>query len=291
MQFVKISKALVGTAVLALASTAVFADEWDKRTTLTVNETVEIPGATLEPGKYIVTLVDSQSNRHIVRFLNEEEDEVLATIMALPNERLERTGETEFEFYETPAGQPPALKAWFYPGDVIGQEFAYPEDRATELSEITNQEVAQISEEDAAALAQAEQEETAVAQAPRTQTDTSAAERQAAQQTQENEAAAQREREAAAQRESAAAAQRERDMQAQRDRELEAQRNRERQAAQTAAQDQQQQAADPSLTAQQTQQSESTTGELPETAGLGVLLALIGLGSLGASRAVRKLRK
>jgi flagellar biosynthesis GTPase FlhF len=268
---------------LALVSTAVFADEWDKRTTLTVNETVEIPGATLEPGKYIVTLVDSQSNRHIVRFLNEEEDEVLATIMALPNERMERSGETEFEFYETPAGQPPALKAWFYPGDVIGQEFAYPEDRATELSEITNQQVAQISEEDWAALAQAEQEETAVAQAPRTQTDTSAAERQAAQQTQEREAAAQRER--------AAAAQRERDMQAQRDRELEAQRDRERQAAQTATQDQQQQAADPSLTAQQTQQSQSTTGELPETAGLGVLLALIGLGSLGASRAVRRLRK
>lgn len=283
MQFVRISRALVGTAVLALVSTAVFADEWDKRTTLTVNETVEIPGATLEPGKYIVTLVDSQSNRHIVRFLNEEEDEVLATIMALPNERMERSGETEFEFYETPAGQPPALKAWFYPGDVIGQEFAYPEDRATELSEITNQQVAQISEEDWAALAQAEQEETAVAQAPRTQTDTSAAERQAAQQTQEREAAAQRER--------AAAAQRERDMQAQRDRELEAQRDRERQAAQTATQDQQQQAADPSLTAQQTQQSQSTTGELPETAGLGVLLALIGLGSLGASRAVRRLRK
>ncbi len=272
MQFAKISKALAGVAVFALMSTAAFADQWDKRTTLTVNETVEVPGATLEPGKYIVTLVDSQSNRHIVRFLTEDENRVLATVMAIPNERMERSGETEFEFYETPAGQPPALKAWFYPGDTIGQEFAYPENRATELSDVTNEEVPQLSDDDAATLAEQsrEQEQTQVAQAPepRTQSDNSAAERQSAQQARDREMAAQRER----------------DQQAQRD--------RERQIAQ--AEQNQQQRTDPSLTGQQdqqTQQTQSTESELPATAGLGALLALIGLGSLGASRAVRKLRK
>lgn len=279
MQFAKISKALAGLAVFALISTVAFADEWDKKTTLTVKETIEVPGATLEPGKYVVKLVDSQSNRHIVRFFNEEENEVLATVMAIPNQRMEPSGETEFEFYETPAGQPPALKAWFYPGAVIGQEFAYPKNRATELSKITKQEVASISAEDEAMLAK--QEETAVAQAPapRTQPDNSAAERQAAQQARDREMAAQRERNQQAQ--------------AQRDRDQQAQRDRERQIAQ-AEQNQQQRTADPSLTAQQTQQTqqtESTESELPETAGLGALLALIGLGSLGASRAVRRMRK
>lgn len=283
MQFARISKVLVGTAVLALCSTAAFADEWNQRTTMTVNETVEIPGATLEPGKYVVTLVDSESNRHIVRFLNEAEDKVIATVMALPNQRMERSGETEFEWHETPAGQPPALKAWFYPGDIIGQEFAYPERRATELSAITNQEVARTTADDEATLAQ--QNRTVVAQAPtpRTQPDNSAAERQAAQQARERETAAQRTRDQQAQRE--------RDLQAQRDQQAQqAQRDRERQMAQ-AAQNQRQN-ADPSLTAQQQNQpSQSTGSELPETAGLGVLLALFGLGSLGASRAVRRMRK
>jgi hypothetical protein len=161
------------------------------------------------------------------------------------------------------------LKAWFYPGDTFGQEFAYPETRATELSAITKQEVAHVSDDEAAMAAnQAPKEETVVAQAPapRPQPDNSAAERAAAQQAREREIAAQRER----------------DMQAQRD--------RERQAAAQTAQNQQP-AADPSLTAQQTQQPASTESELPETAGLGVLLALIGLGSLGASRAVHKMRK
>lgn len=280
MQLARISKALGGVAVLALINTVASADVWNKKTTLKVNETIEVPGAVLTPGEYVVKLVDSQSNRHIVQFLNKEENKVLSTVIAIPNLRLRATGKTEFSWHETPAGQPPALKAWFYPGDNFGQEFAYPDSRATELAAATKQEVAHVPDEEATAAASHQpQQETVIAQAPapRTQQDSSAA--QTAQQTRERETAAQRER----------------DMQAQRD--------RERQAAQTAAQNQQRNAdpsvtaqqdqqrnADPSVTAQQTQQSTTAGNELPQTAGLGVLLALIGLGSLGASRAVRKLR-
>lgn len=272
MQFARISKALVGVAVLVLTSAVAFGDVNDKKTTLTVNETIEVPGAVLPPGEYVVKLVDSQANRHIVRFFSKDEKEVLSTVIAIPNSRMRSTDKTEFAWHETPAGQPPALKAWFYPGDTFGQEFAYPEGRATELSAATNQQVPSISDQDAQEAAAAanqrqQSQETVIAQAPapRPQPDNSA-ERQAAQQAREREIAAQRER----------------DMQAQRE--------RERQAAQNAAQNQQRN-ADPSLTAQQTQQSTRTGNELPATAGLGVLLALIGLGSLGASRAVRKLRK
>jgi hypothetical protein len=39
------------------------ADEWNKKTVLTVNEQIAIPGAVLEPGKYVMKLADSQSNR------------------------------------------------------------------------------------------------------------------------------------------------------------------------------------------------------------------------------------
>jgi hypothetical protein len=130
-----LSLTVVGLAALLQA------DAWNKKTELTVNETIEIPGATLTPGKYVVKLVDSQANRHIVQFTNESEDRVISTVLAIPNQRLEPTGETEFSFYESNVGQGPVLRAWFYPGDNFGQEFAYPERRAQQLSRISGEQV------------------------------------------------------------------------------------------------------------------------------------------------------
>lgn len=134
-------------AVVGLAA-MLHADPWNKKTELTVNETIEVPGATLTPGKYVVKLVDSQSNRHIVQFLNEREDKVLSTVLAIPNQRLKPTGKTEFSFYEAGAGEARALQAWFYPGDTIGHEFAYPKQKATELARATGQDVPSLSGDD-----------------------------------------------------------------------------------------------------------------------------------------------
>ena len=71
-------------------------------------------------------LLDSPSNRHIVQIFNEDESQLITTILAIPNYRLRPAGKTTFEFWETPAGEPTAMRAWFYPGDNFGQEFAYP---------------------------------------------------------------------------------------------------------------------------------------------------------------------
>lgn len=127
--------AFVGLAVMLQA------DPWNKKTELTVSETIEVPGATLTPGKYVVKLMDSQSNRHIVQFFNEREDKLLSTVLAIPNERMKPTGKTEFSFYEAPAGEPRSLRAWFYPGDTIGHEFAYPRQKAIELAKSSGQDV------------------------------------------------------------------------------------------------------------------------------------------------------
>ena len=76
-------------------------------------------------------LLDSPSNRHIVQIFNADETQLQTTVLAIPNYRLEPTGKTQFQFWETPPGQPKALRAWFYPGDNFGQEFAYPKSAAT----------------------------------------------------------------------------------------------------------------------------------------------------------------
>jgi len=102
------------------------ADAWDKKTILTVNQTIQVSDTVLEPGQYVFKLLNSSSDRHIVQIFNADQNHVYATILALPKQRMEPTGDTQFTFWETPAGTARALRAWYYPGDTIGQEFPYP---------------------------------------------------------------------------------------------------------------------------------------------------------------------
>jgi hypothetical protein len=117
------------------------ADQWNKKTILTVNEPIQVPGKVLQPGKYVMKLMDSPSNRHIVQIYNEREDQLQTTVLAIPNYRMEPTGNTQFQWWETPAGQPKAMRAWFYPGDNFGQEFAYPKTEAVSIAKANTENV------------------------------------------------------------------------------------------------------------------------------------------------------
>jgi hypothetical protein len=67
-----------------------------------------------------------------VQIWNRDETQILATILAIPNYRLDPPDGTIFEFDERPGDTPMALHSWFYPGDNTGQEFVYPRYRLTE---------------------------------------------------------------------------------------------------------------------------------------------------------------
>ena len=129
-------KTLAVTAVVAFGSMGfAMADQWDKKTTITIDEPVQLPTTTLQPGTYVIRLLaTSAADRHTVQFFDKDEKHLVTTILAIPNERLQPTGKSVFAFWETPAGQPKALRAWFYPGDNFGQEFAYPKEEATLIS-------------------------------------------------------------------------------------------------------------------------------------------------------------
>jgi hypothetical protein len=129
---------LLSLAAMASLVPLAKADEWDKKTILTINETIQVPHATLQPGTYVFKLLNSTADRHIVQIFNKDENHLFATILAIPNYRLTPTGDSKFVFWETPAGQPPALRAWFYPGDNFGQEFAYPKNMSTQIAAATN---------------------------------------------------------------------------------------------------------------------------------------------------------
>jgi hypothetical protein len=86
----------------------------------------------------VFKILDSLSDRHIVQIFSKDELTVYATILAIPNYRLKATDKTVMTFRERPAGQPEALRAWFYPGRNWGEEFVYPKAKAIELAKATN---------------------------------------------------------------------------------------------------------------------------------------------------------
>jgi len=132
------SKALAVCCLALSFAFVVSASDWDKRTVITLHDPLIVAGVpvvTLEPGIYVMRLLDSPSNRHIVQIFNEREDKLFTTVLAIPNYRLEPKDKTGFVFWETPAGNPNALRAWFYPGDNFGQEFVYPKGLAAKIAQ------------------------------------------------------------------------------------------------------------------------------------------------------------
>jgi len=132
------------TVFCVLAAPKATADDWNRKTVITFSGPVEVPGVgaqILPAGTYVFKIVEFDSNRHIVQIFNQDETHVYTTILAIPNYRLEATEKTTITFRERPAGEPEALRAWFYPGRTWGEEFVYDRPRAIQLAKETNQYV------------------------------------------------------------------------------------------------------------------------------------------------------
>jgi hypothetical protein len=150
----RVSRALVCAFGIAIGATlcavTASAQTLSKKTTVTFNMPVEIPGVgaqVLPAGVYVFRLMDSLSDRNIVQVSNKDESHIYATILAIRNFRLRATDKTVITFAERAAGEPQAIRAWFYPGDNWGQEFAYPKSKALELAKRTNLPVLYIPDE------------------------------------------------------------------------------------------------------------------------------------------------
>jgi hypothetical protein len=117
------------------------ADEWNKKTILTFSGPVQIPGTTLAAGSYVFKLADIPGNRHVVQVFDKDEKKIYATLLAIPNDRLEPADKPVILFSERQAGSPQAVKVWYYPGDRIGDEFVYPKSQAMRIAKETHQKV------------------------------------------------------------------------------------------------------------------------------------------------------
>jgi hypothetical protein len=165
-------------AAVALAAAYVFAaptilqgDDWNLKTYITVSHEFQVPGAVLQPNtKYVLRRLDGNAGtNHIVRILNAEENEVMATFHAVSDYRLEPTDNTVLTFMETAAGYPKPVKSWFYPGRTDGLEFIYSKEEKAEIAQ--HMQGAQPAEVQTARVEESEAivpetEETPLAQEP-----------------------------------------------------------------------------------------------------------------------------
>ena len=140
-----VTTTVFGLALMgAVFSPVANASDWNRKTVMTFSAPIEIPGVHLKgwgvlpAGTYVFKVLDSQTDRHIVQIFNQDETQIYATILAIPNYRLTATGKTVVTFSERPAGEPEALRAWFYPGTNWGEEFVYPRAKAMELAKTAN---------------------------------------------------------------------------------------------------------------------------------------------------------
>jgi hypothetical protein len=144
----KAALACVASAMMVLPLTAAAQGPVNQDTFFTFSQAVELPGKTLPAGTYFFQLADSPSNRHIVKVMSQDRKELHATLLAIPYYSTDRpSDEPQVRFMETPAQAASgaagtnAIKIWFYPGTSTGHEFIYPRSQAMRIAARTGQSV------------------------------------------------------------------------------------------------------------------------------------------------------
>jgi len=139
--------------LLIAAAPSVFSDEHDQKTDVTITEPIQVPGAVLQPGKYMFILLNSSSDRHIVEVKSEDGKHLYSMSFAAAARRVIPTDKVTLTFYEMPAGSPPALRQWFWPGQIEGQEMLYSHQQASDIRAGSHQTVSELTDQEASSIA------------------------------------------------------------------------------------------------------------------------------------------
>jgi hypothetical protein len=270
----KAALACMTTAMLAVSLNAGAQGPANQDTFFTFSQAVELPKTTLPAGTYFFQLMDSSSNRHIVKVMSQDRKQLHATLLAIPFYSNDRpSDDPQVRFMETPAtasggaAGSNAIKIWFYPGNSVGHEFIYPRSQAMQIASRTGQSVLTTKSD-------AEVSET-VADADLTRIDPNGVDSEAnltAQASPENGAA---QPTASSEPEPAPAPQRE---------QVGAITGGDRAPAA-------ERTDEPARADEPARSEEPARTDLPATAGALPLLALIGIGALLGSRMLRKARQ
>jgi hypothetical protein len=127
--YVRMIPVLALSLIGGVLSPVVKADGWNKKTTITINQPIDIQNTNLPAGSYVIKLLDSPAERYIVQIFDAAEKRIITTVFAIPVYRDRAAGNSDFTFYNFENGQPAALHTWFYPGDSTGFEFTSTQEK------------------------------------------------------------------------------------------------------------------------------------------------------------------
>jgi len=92
------------------------------RANVRFDSTVRVPGLTLEPGEYLFVLGMPVGGQAVIDIYRAKDSRLMASCLVVES-RQRRPGWTTITEYE--GTDPPALRAWFHPGNAVGFEFVY----------------------------------------------------------------------------------------------------------------------------------------------------------------------
>jgi len=143
----------IGTAVCLLVLCLVVApktkaNEQPSNAVVTFAAPVEVPGVDaqiLPAGTYRFMVLESTPDRDIIQISSPDGSHVFTTMLGVPNSRLKAPDLVTVVFTDRPAADPLALKAWYCPGRIWGDQIVYEKPRATKLAKETNEPVLSTS--------------------------------------------------------------------------------------------------------------------------------------------------
>jgi len=126
--------------VWCLGASTANADDYNRRTILTIDQSMVVPGATLAPGTYTFILGNPETSRDVVNILREDGTPVTSAHVT----RVSRNNDSRdlaLSVALNEKGQMPMMKGWFYPGDRDGYVFIYPTGQARMIAGLESVEI------------------------------------------------------------------------------------------------------------------------------------------------------
>jgi len=114
----------LAVAMIGILLPSASADQSDKETRFTCSEPVRVAGTVLQPGTYWFKVDDLTVPRYVVVIRDADRTHVVARVNAIAAYRAKPGDNTSFDYWDTSSGKMLALHTWFYPGDLVGFEFA-----------------------------------------------------------------------------------------------------------------------------------------------------------------------
>lgn len=140
---------LMGALVVAFGviptADAVAQVEKDQASFLNVTDPLDVGGTVLQPGRYEIRLLKSDTSRSLLQVSSEDRSKIYTTVLSVPHAYNlgEDNSNTEFVLFPPVAGQPRALRTWFAPDSATGggHDIVYPERIAIALAPLVAEPV------------------------------------------------------------------------------------------------------------------------------------------------------